>query len=70
MIKVKDGENLDSALKRFKKQCMKFEIMKDFKRHEYYESKSLKRRRKHENHLKRVAREERKAQRFYEPTIL
>ena len=70
MIKVRDGESLDSALKRFKKQCQKFEIMKDFKRHEYYESKSLKRRRKHENHLKRVAREERKAQRYYEPTIL
>lgn len=70
MIKVREGESLDSALKRFKKQCIKFEIMKDYRKHEYYESKSLKRKRKHENHLKRVAREERKAQKFYQPTVL
>lgn len=70
MIRVREGESLDSALKRFKKQVQKAEIMKDFKKHEYYESKSLKRKRKHENYLKRVAKEERKAQKYYEPTIL
>ena len=70
MIKVREGESLDSALKRFKKQVQKYEILKDYRKHEYYESKSLKRRRKHENYLKRKAREERKALKFYEPSIL
>ena len=70
MIKVREGEGIDSALKRFKKQVQKFEIMKDFKKHQYYESKSLKRKRKHENYLKRKAKEERKLQKFYQPAEL
>ena len=70
MIKVREGESLDSALKRFKKQVQKFEIIKDYKKHQVYESKSLKRKRKHENYLKRKAKEERKAQKFYQPTVL
>ncbi len=70
MIKVREGEGIDSALRRFKKQVQKFEIIKDYKKHQYYESKSLKERRKHENYLKRKAREDRKAQRFYQPTVL
>lgn len=70
MIKIREGESLDSALKRFKKQVQKFEIIKDYKRHQYYESKSLKRKRKHENYLKRKAKEERKSQRFYQPSAL
>lgn len=70
MIKVREGESVDGALRRFKKQVQKFEIIKDYKKHQYYESKSLKRRRKHENYLKRKAREDRKAQRLYQPTLL
>lgn len=70
MVKLREGESLESALRRFKKQCQKFEIIKDYKKHQYYESKSLKRKRKHENHLKRVTKEERKAQRLYQPTVL
>ena len=70
MIKVREGEGIDSALRRFKKQVQKFEIIKDYKKHQYYESKSLKCRRKHENYLKRKAREERKMQRLYQPTVL
>lgn len=70
MIKLREGEGIDGALRRFKKQVQKFEIIKDYKKHQVYESKSLKRRRKHENYLKRQAREERKMQRLYQPTIL
>ena len=70
MIKVREGEGIDSALKRFKKQVQKFEIMKDYKKHQSYESKSLKRKHKHENYLKRKAKEERKALKLYQPTVL
>lgn len=70
MVKLREGEDVESIIRRFKKQCQKFEIIKDYKKHQYYESKSLKERRKHENYLKRKAREDRKAQRFYQPTVL
>jgi len=64
MVKPRENESIDSLIKRFKKQVQKFEIIKDFRRHEYYESKSIKRKRKHENYLKRKAKEERKAQKY------
>ena len=70
MVKLREGEDVESIIRRFKKQCQKFEIIKDYKKHQYYESKSLKRKRKHENYLKRKAREDKKAQRFYQPTVL
>jgi small subunit ribosomal protein S21 len=45
-IKVKDNEDLDHALRRFKKECQKSGIISEIRRHEYYESPSVRRKKK------------------------
>ena len=47
-IKVKEGESLDSALKRFKRSCAKSGVLADLRKKEYYQSPSVKRRKKSE----------------------
>ena len=47
-IHVKDGESIDSALKRFKRSCAKAGVMSDLRKKEYYQSPSVKRRKKSE----------------------
>lgn len=48
-----EKESVDSLLRRFKKQVIKEEILLDLKKHEYYRSKSLKRKEKAIAALKR-----------------
>jgi small subunit ribosomal protein S21 len=56
-VRVKEGESLDSALKRFKRSCAKAGIVAEVRRREAYESPSVKRRKKSEaarkNRIKR-----------------
>ena len=47
-VHVKEGESLDSALKRFKRSCAKAGIVAEVRRREAYESTSFKRRKKSE----------------------
>ena len=47
-IHVKDGESIDSALKRFKRSCAKSGVLADLRKKEYYQSPSVKRRKKSE----------------------
>ena len=47
-IHVKDGESIDSALKRFKRSCAKAGIIAEVRRKEHYESPSVRRRKKSE----------------------
>ena len=47
-IHVKENESLDNALKRFKRSCAKDGVMNDLRRKEYYQSPSVKRRKKSE----------------------
>ena len=47
-IHVKDNESLDSALKRFKRSCAKAGVRSDLRKKEYYQSPSVKRRKKSE----------------------
>jgi small subunit ribosomal protein S21 len=47
-IRVKDNESLESALKRFKRSCAKAGVMADLRKKEYYQSPSVKRRKKSE----------------------
>ena len=47
-VQVKDNESLDSALKRFKRSCAKSGVMSDLRKKEYYQSPSVKRRKKSE----------------------
>ena len=48
VVKVREGETLDSAIKRFKRQCTKEGIIGDIKRKEAYEKPSVKRKKKQE----------------------
>jgi small subunit ribosomal protein S21 len=45
-IIVRDGESLESVLRRFKKQCERTGILSEVKRREYYEKPSVKRKKK------------------------
>ena len=47
-VHFKEGESLDSALKRFKRSCAKAGIVAEVRRREAYESPSVKRRQKSE----------------------
>ena len=47
-IKVKDGESLDSALRRFKRQCARSGILTELRKREHYEKPSVKRKKKSE----------------------
>jgi len=46
LVRVKDDESFDSALRRFKKQCEKSGILTECRRREFFEKPSVKRKRK------------------------
>ena len=46
--RVKENESLESALKRFKRSCAKAGVLADLRKKEYYQSPSVKRRKKSE----------------------
>jgi len=45
-IRVKDGESIEGALKRFKKECEKAGVLTEIKKREYYEKPSVTRKKK------------------------
>ena len=47
-VRVKENESLESALKRFKRSCAKAGVLSELRKHEHYESPSVKRRKKSE----------------------
>ena len=47
-IRVKDGESLDSALRRFKRSCARDGVMSELRKREHYEKPSVKRKKKSE----------------------
>lgn len=52
-IRIKDNETLDSALRRFKKQCAKSGVLQEVRKREHYEKPSVKRKKKSEAARKR-----------------
>ena len=52
-IKVKEGESLDSALRRFKRSCAKSGVLAEVRKREHYEKPSVKRKKKSEAARKR-----------------
>ena len=52
-IRVKDNESLDSALRRFKRQCAKSGVLQEVRKSEHYEKPSVKRKKKSEAARKR-----------------
>jgi small subunit ribosomal protein S21 len=45
-ITVKEGESYESFIRRFRRACEKAGILRDLRRHEYYEKPSVKKKRK------------------------
>ena len=45
-IKVREGESIEEALRRFKRECERNGIMQEIKRREHFESPSAKKKRK------------------------
>lgn len=55
-VKVKENETLDSALKRFKRQCAKAGVLAEVRKREHYEKPSVRRKKKSEAARKRKSR--------------
>ncbi|MBN2378303.1 30S ribosomal protein S21 [candidate division WOR-3 bacterium] len=45
-IEVREGESFESFMRRFRRACEKAGVLRDFKRHEFYEKPSEKRKRR------------------------
>lgn len=58
-IKVGKNESLDSALRRFKKQCRVSGVLSEARKHERYDKPSVRRKKKSENARKRAAKRNR-----------
>ena len=52
-VRVKENESLDSALRRFKRQCAKSGGMSEIRKRAHYEKPSVKRKKKSEAARKR-----------------
>ena len=52
-IRIKDNESLESALRRFKKQCTRAGVIAEVRKREAYEKPSVKRKKKSEAARKR-----------------
>ena len=52
-IKVKEGESLDSALRRFKRAMVRSGVLTELRKREHYEKPSVKRKKKSEAARKR-----------------
>ena len=52
-IRIKDNESLESALRRFKRQCAKSGVLAEVSKRENYEKPSVKRKKKSEAARKR-----------------
>ena len=61
LIKVREDESLENALKRFKRKCEKSGVLSEIKKRQHYEKPSVKRKRKalaaRKKLLKRLAQE-------------
>ena len=52
-IRIKDNESLESALRRFNKQCARAGVIAEVRKREHYEKPSVKRKKKSEAARKR-----------------
>lgn len=52
-IRIRENESLESALRRFKRQCAKAGVLAEVRKREHYEKPSVKRKKKAEAARKR-----------------
>jgi small subunit ribosomal protein S21 len=60
VIKIRDNEPFEVAMKRFKKQCEKAGILSELKRREYYDKPSVRRKKKEAAARKRALKKQRR----------
>jgi len=69
IVKLKENEPFDVALRRFKRSCEKAGVLAEVRRREFYEKPTAVRKRKAaaevKRHAKKVSRESRRTQRLY-----
>ena len=69
VVKLKENEPFDVALRRFKRSCEKAGILAEVRRREFYEKPTAVRKRKAaaavKRHMKKISRETRRSQRLY-----
>lgn len=58
---LKDRENLEEALRRFKRECEKCGIMQEIKKREFYESPSVQRKKKEQEMKRKFRRKSQKS---------
>lgn len=61
-VYIKQGDNIDAALRKFKKMTMESGILKEYRAHEHYEKPSDKRRREAAARLRKIQRAKRQAE--------
>ena len=59
-VRVKENETLESALKRFKRQCARSGVLAEVRKREHYEKPSIKRKKKAIAARKRALKKQRK----------
>jgi len=59
-VKVREGESLEEALKRFKRECERYGVLKEIKRREYYVTPSVKRKVKSQEARRKIRRSRRR----------
>lgn len=64
-IKKRPEETVDSMIKRFKKEMLKSELMKEIRKREFYVPKSEKRRLKDAEAMRRLKKKTAKQQKMY-----
>lgn len=69
LVRVKENEPFDVALRRFKRSCEKAGVLSEVRRREYYEKPTSVRKRKAaaavKRHLKKLQRESRRFEKTY-----
>ena len=69
LVKVKDNEYFDYALRRFKRACEKAGIINEYRKREFYEKPTQEKKRKKaaasKREKKRVSRERNRSRRLY-----
>jgi len=69
IVKVRENEPFEVALRRFKRSCEKAGVLSEVRRREYYEKPTQERKRKAaaaiKRHMKRLSREQARRARLY-----
>jgi small subunit ribosomal protein S21 len=61
VIKIKESESFEGALKRFKKTCEKAGILTELRRREYYDKPSIRKKKKEAAAIKRALKKMRRS---------